>query len=177
MIDIDELRRLRAAGTQGAWTTGEGLLKNEAGLYVGPQRVMVGALAVKGRDYAVASTGPVSSPDSHADAALICAAVNSLPALLDELARTRAQLDEARARLAFAPGLVEAARNLETAIAGERNVQAVLGIHRIDCEPCVEMEGNACRDGAVMLKELRACRKATDAAMNTLRAALLKETP
>jgi hypothetical protein len=111
------------------------------------------------------------------DAAFIAAARTALPALLDELARTRAQLDEARARLAFAPGLVEAARNLETAIAGERNVQAVLGIHRIDCEPCVEMEGNACRDGAVMLKELRACRKATDAAMNTLRAALLKETP
>lgn len=99
-----------------------------------------------------------------------------VPSLVDRIEVAIAEAYEDAAPTPPAPGLVEAARNLETAIARERNVQAVLGIHRIDCEPCVEMEGNACRDGAVMLKELRACRKATDAAMNALRAALPKET-
>lgn len=71
---------LASKATPGEWRTTTGLLKNESGRYVGPERCMV---AVKGRDYSVASTGPVSSDDSHADAAFI-AECRTLAPLLAE---------------------------------------------------------------------------------------------
>lgn len=76
----------------------------------------------------------------------------------------KAEADHAR--------LVEAARNLTIALDGERDIQAALGLHRIDCDPCGEMEGNACSAGNDLLSLLRRARKVADEARAALRAAL-----
>lgn len=115
---VEEAERLDASATPGPWTIGDGLLKNEAGLYVGPTRVMVGALKAKGRDYCVASTGPVNSADSHSDAAFIARARTLLPALAAEGRRLSQPLtEEERATVAEARRLVEGrlSRNTLTA--------------------------------------------------------------
>jgi len=83
--DIDELRRLRASGTQGEWHAH--LARWYSSVMVnspdGPSEIASGEL-------------------NKADASLICAAVNALPSLLDELARTRAELAAVRERLGMA---------------------------------------------------------------------------
>lgn len=84
MIDVSALRALLAAATPGPWTEDDGSL-------YGPNDGAVAHIARHASMHTVMATG---EDWSHADAALIAAAVNALPALLDELEALRAERDE-----------------------------------------------------------------------------------
>ncbi len=103
------------AATAGPWKVGEGLLQNEAGLYVGPTRVVIEG---KEREYAIASSGDVRNKDSHADGEFIAAARTDIPDLVAEVESLRRQLTTAQAKAAGFEIVVQGlAKRLEMATA------------------------------------------------------------
>lgn len=83
MIDVAKLRALLAAATPGPWTEDDGSL-------YGPNDGAVAHIARHASMHTVLATG---EDWKHADAALIAAAVNALPGLLDQLEALRAERD------------------------------------------------------------------------------------
>jgi NADPH-dependent ferric siderophore reductase len=90
MTTLDELKRLLKAGTPGPWHVGHSELGDDQGpMSIWPDANMVGAL--------IARCGPQQpwqgwyEQPAH-DAALIVAAINALPELLDRVERLEAAL-------------------------------------------------------------------------------------
>jgi hypothetical protein len=79
MIDLEESRRLRAAGTQGEWT-----LPFEDGAIVSSDSPLVSLLGL--------DVGGMAVVQSRKDAELIAHAVNILPIHCAEIERLRAEL-------------------------------------------------------------------------------------
>jgi hypothetical protein len=97
-MTTDESKALRAlceAATPGPWAEAVWYGTNEGGwAAIGPHHA--------GADDECDDDASDNHARAEHDAAFIAAARTALPALLDELARTRAQIDEARERLAQA---------------------------------------------------------------------------
>lgn len=82
-VDVAELRRLLAKGTRGPWLQGT---------HVDEPRALV---SIEALDVSLLGTDAdgMAVVEDEADAALICAAINALPDLLDEVERLRDALE------------------------------------------------------------------------------------